>query len=281
MSATRTSLRERADRLRALHQGPEMLVLVNAWDAASAAVVEAAGFPAVATTSAGVAFSLGVPDGQVLTRDEMLAAVERIARAVRVPVTADVEAGYGTDANAAATTARALLAADAVGMNLEDYTDAGARLFELGLQVERIRAIREVGAAAGVPIVINARTDVFQAAEVPPDRKLAESVRRGNAYLAAGADCVFVPFIYDATAIGVLARELAGPLNIIAVPTAPPLAELARLGVRRVSLGSGPMRAALGRLRRIAVELKGGGSYASFAEDAIPYAELQKLFDAR
>lgn len=281
MSATRTSLRERADRLRTLHQGPEMLVLVNAWDGASAAVVEAAGFPAVATSSAGVAFSLGVPDGQVLTRDEMLAAVERIARAVRVPVTADVEAGYGTDANAAATTARALLAADAVGMNLEDYTDAGARLFELGLQVERIRAIREVGAAAGVPIVINARTDVFQAAEVPPDRKLAESVRRGNAYLAAGADCVFVPFIYDATAIGVLARELAGPLNIIAVPTAPPLAELARLGVRRVSLGSGPMRAALGRLRRIAVELKGGGSYASFAEDAIPYAELQKLFDAR
>jgi len=275
------SLRERADRLRALHQGPDLLILVNAWDAASAAVVEAAGFPAVATSSAGVAFSLGVPDGQVLTRDEMLAAVGRIARTVRVPVTADVEAGYGTDANAAAATAQALLAADAAGMNLEDYTDAGARLFALELQVERIRAIREVGAAAGVHIVINARTDVYQAAEVPADRKLAETVRRGNAYLAAGADCVFVPFLYDGPTIGTLSREIAGPLNILAVPTAPPLAELARLGVRRVSLGSGPMRAAMGRLRRIAQELKAGGSYTSFTEDAIPYAEMQKLVEER
>jgi len=211
----------------------------------------------------------------------MLAAVRRIARTVRVPVTADLEAGYGSDANAAAATARALLAADAVGLNLEDYTDAGARLFDLGLQEERIRAIREVGAAAGVPIVINARTDVFQAAEVPAERKLAETVRRGNAYLAAGADCVFVPFLHDAPAIGTLARELAGPLNILAVPAAPPLGELARLGVRRVSLGSGPMRAAMGRLRRIARELKAGGSYASFTEDAIPYAEMQKLFEER
>jgi len=138
-----------------------------------------------------------------------------------------------------------------------------------------------VSAAAGVPIVINARTDVFQAAEVPADRKLVETVRRGNAYLEAGADCVFVPFLYDAPAIGALARELAGPLNILAVPSAPPLAELRRLGVRRVSLGSGPMRAAMGRVRRIARELKAGGNYTSFTEDAIPYAEMQQLFEAR
>ncbi|HEY6809461.1 MAG TPA: isocitrate lyase/phosphoenolpyruvate mutase family protein [Gemmatimonadales bacterium] len=281
MSAARASLRERAERLRALHQGPEPLVLVNAWDAASAALVEAAGFPAVATSSAGVANSLGVPDGEALTREEMLGVVARIARTVRVPVTADVEAGYGTDAGAAAATARALLQADAVGMNLEDSRDRGARLFGLELQVERIRAVREVGAAGGVPIVINARTDVFQVAEVPAAQKVAETVRRGNAYLHAGADCVFVPFLYDAPTIGAVVRGIAGPVNILAVPGAPPLAELAGLGVRRVSLGSGPMRAAMGRLRRIARDIKAGGGYASFTEDAISYAEMQKLFENR
>jgi 2-methylisocitrate lyase-like PEP mutase family enzyme len=281
VSVERTSPRERAERLRRLHRGPELLVLVNAWDAGSAALVEAAGFPVVATSSAGVANSLGVPDGQVLTRDEMLGVVRRITRTVAVPVTADVEGGYGADAHAAAETARAVLAADAVGMNLEDSIDRTGRLFDVGLQAERIRAVREVGAAAGVPIVINARTDVFQAAEVPAERRVAETARRGNAYLEAGADCVFVPFLYDAPTIGAVVREIAGPVNILAVPGAPPLAELAGLGVRRVSLGSGPMRAAMGRLRRIALDMKAGGSYASFTEDAIPYPELQQLLEGR
>ncbi len=271
-----TSQRAQAEAFRQLHHGPAILVLPNAWDVATARLVEAAGFPAVATTSAGIAWAHGYPDGERISRAEMLAMVRRIAAAVRVPVTADMEAGYGATAEAAAVTAREVIAAGAIGLNLEDGANEGT-LMDLALHVERIRAAREAGAAAGVPIVVNARTDAFEVKEWTPAQRFAEAVRRGNAYHAAGADGLFVPHVSDAETIGRLARELTGPLNVIAGPPAPPLGELARLGVRRASLGPRVTQAALGLVRRVLEELRERGTYTAMAELLVPFAELQRL----
>jgi 2-methylisocitrate lyase-like PEP mutase family enzyme len=268
-------LRERAEALRRLHAGPRVLVLANAWDVASARLVETAGFPAIATSSAGVAFALGYPDGERISRAEMLDMVRRIARAVKAPVTADVEAGYGTIAEAAAETARGVIAAGAVGMNLEDA--AGGRLLSLELQVERIRAVRAAGEAAGVALVINARTDAFGVEEIAKGQRAAEAVRRANAYLKAGADCAFVPFVSDRETIGRLAREIQGPLNVLGTPDTPPVAELERLGVRRVSVGGGLARAAWGRARSLALEIQEKGTFEGLREGTVTYAEMQRL----
>ena len=268
--------RDRAAAFRTLHAGPGILVLPNAWDVATARIVEAAGFPAIATTSAGVAWALGYPDGERISRGEMLEVVRRITAAVRVPVTADVEAGYGPTPEAAATTAAGVIAAGAVGLNLEDGTSGGA-LLDAALHAERIRAVREAGARGGVPLVINARTDAFDVNEWEPSRRFDEAVRRANAYRAAGADCLFVPHVSDGATIGRLAREIAGPLNVIAGPPAPTIPELARLGVRRASLGPRLVQAALGLVRRAALELHERGTYDTMADLLIPFAELQRL----
>lgn len=270
--------RDRAERLRQLHLAPRLLVLPNAWDVASAKVIEAAGASAVATSSAGVAYALGYPDGQRISREEMLDMVRRIAAAVQVPVSADVEAGYGDTEEAASATARAVVAAGAVGMNLEDSGESG-ELLALDLQLARIRAVRSASEAAGVPLVLNARTDAFAARALAGEARVGEAVRRGNAFLAAGADCVFVPFVSDQEIIARLAREIRGPLNILASPASPPLGDLERIGVRRVSVGSTIARAAYGLARSSAVELL-RGRYPDFAS-AIPYAELQALLASR
>jgi 2-methylisocitrate lyase-like PEP mutase family enzyme len=268
--------REHAESLRRLHAGPGILVLPNVWDVATARLVDEAGFAAIATTSAGVAWALGYPDGERIGRDEMLEAVRRIAAAVRVPVTADVEAGYGTTPEAAAETARGVIAAGAVGLNLEDGTPDGD-LLDLDLHVERVRAVRTAGASAGVPIVVNARTDAFEVKAWDAGRRFVEAVRRANAYRAAGADCLFVPHVSDADTIGRLAREIDGPLNVIAGPPAPPIRELERLGVRRASLGPRVVQAALGLVRRTVAELRDRGTYDSMADLLIPFTELQRL----
>ncbi len=271
-----TSQRRRAEAFRELHAGPRLLILPNAWDVVTARLVEATGFPAIATTSAGIAWALGYPDGERISRGEMLAVVRRISSAVRVPVTADVEAGYGSTPAAAAETARGVIAAGAVGLNLEDGTRAGD-LLDAELQVERIRAARAAGAAARVPLVINARTDAFDVKAWDPAHRFAEAVRRATAYHAAGADCLFVPHVSDGETIGRLAQALPGPLNVIAGPPAPPLGELERLGVRRASLGPRVVQAALGTVRRVVVELRQRGTYEALTDLMIPFAELQQL----
>jgi 2-methylisocitrate lyase-like PEP mutase family enzyme len=274
-----SELKRKAERLRALHAGPRILVLCNAWDAASARIVEEAGFPAVATTSAGIANMLGYPDGQKISREQMAAAVAVVTRAVRVPVTADMEAGYGSTPESAAETARAAIAAGAVGMNFEDAIEE-RDLFDIGLQVERIRAARAAAEQAGVPLVINARTDVYLAQIGEPAGRFDHAVRRANAYRQAGADCLFVPGVSEAALIGRLVRGIDGPINILAGAAAPPIAELERLGVRRVSIGSGPMRATMTLFRAIARELADQGTYTSFTRDVMTYAEANRLFEA-
>ncbi len=271
--------RRKAERLRGLHHGDQPLVLPNAWDAASARLFEAAGYPAIATTSAGVAYACGYADGERITRKAMLAAVERIVRAVAVPVTADLEAGYGAGPGAAARTAELLVATGAVGLNLEDARGRSRRsLVPEPAQAERVRAVRDAAARTGVPVVINARTDAFHF--LGPEAALEEAVRRGNAYLEAGADCVFVPFVRDAATIAALVKGIAGPLNILGGPGAPAVAELAALGVRRISVGSSVMRATLGLARRVAAELREQGTFDLIGEWAIPFEEMQRLFTA-
>lgn len=260
---------EKADRFAALHS--EFLVLPNAWDVATARVFEDAGFPAIATTSAGIAFSLGYPDGEKIPRDEMLAVVARIARGVAVPVSADLEGGYGDPV----ATAKAAAAAGAIGMNLEDL--ASGRADALRSLEEQAAIIRDIS-ALHLPLVLNARTDVYLANIGDAATQFARAVERLNAYQAAGAHSLFVPGVRDVSTIRDLVRAVHGPLNILATAGAPDLQELQRLGVARVSVGSGPMRAALGLTRRIAEEMRDQRTYRDMVEGAIPYADVSQLF---
>jgi 2-methylisocitrate lyase-like PEP mutase family enzyme len=257
--------------LRKLHQGPRILVLANAWDVASARIFEEAGFPAIATSSAGVANCLGYPDGERISRDEMIGMVQRIAGALLVPVTADVENGYGD----ALLTARAVVDAGGAGMNLEDVAKAHDPNSLVGL-AEQVRIIGKIRAATD--LVINARTDVFLLSIGDPATRFDRAVERANAYLKAGADCAFVPGVRDAETIGRLAKAINGPLNILAMAGVPPVAELERLGVRRVSIGSGPMRAVMGLTRRIANELRDQGTFTSMTDQAMIYTDANRLF---
>ena len=272
--------RKKAEAFRALHRGPGALLLTNVWDVASARLVEEAGFAAIATTSAGIAFAQGFPDGQRIPRERMIAAVAGIATAVRVPVSADVEAGYGQRPEDAGGTARNVIEAGAVGINFEDATgEADFPLTELSLQRERIRAVRETADRLGVPLVLNARTDVYLAQVGEPNRRYDEAVRRLTAFYDAGADCVFVPGVRDAETIRRIIADLKCPVNILGVPGAPSVAELIAMGVKRISLGSGPMRATMGFLRRLVDEVKAEGTY-QLMEGAPSHAEMNRLMSA-
>ena len=270
-------LREKAERLRALHRPGRPLVLVNVWDCATARILEESGAPAIATTSAGIAFAYGYPDGQKIPPERMLEAVARTCGSVRVPVTADLEAGYGNSPEELHRTAAGMLDAGAVGLNLEDHVgEPEDPLVPLSLQLEKIRAVREAGERSGVPIVINARTDSYLRGLGSKDEMFAETLRRGEAYRGAGADCIFVPGLTDPAVIGDVVRRLGCPVNVLAVAGSPPIPELARLGVARVSLGSGPMRATLSLLRRLADELAKSGTYSAL-EGIVPHASVNTL----
>jgi 2-methylisocitrate lyase-like PEP mutase family enzyme len=270
-------LKSKADALRALHLGGSILVLANAWDVASALVLEHAGAKAIATTSAGIAFALGYPDGQRISREEMLGTIERMARAVRVPLTADVESGYGERPEDAAETARGVIAAGAVGLNLEDGTDDAVHpLVDLSLAVEKIRAVCEVGHQAGVPLLVNARTDVYLNQVGAPVGRFHEAMRRAIAFREAGANCIFLPGLSDSETIARFARELQCPINILVGPGSPTIHELQKLGVARVSLGSKTMLAAVTTARRVLEELLHAGSYNSL-EGILSYGEMTKL----
>jgi 2-methylisocitrate lyase-like PEP mutase family enzyme len=268
--------KSKAQLLRRLHRGPRILVLPNAWDAASARIFETAGFSAIATTSGGVSASLGFSDGEKAPRAEMLAAIHRIARSLAVPVTADIEAGYGAKPRDVAATVKGVIAAGAVGINLEDGRGAGKALRDIGEQAERIRAAREAGSKAGVPLVINARCDVYVRRVGEESERLEHTVARARVYFEAGADCVF-PILAPGGAIAALAREIEGPINVMVDAGTAPIAELERLGVARVSFGSGPMRAAMATARAIAQEIAQHGSYETLLRDPIPSAEINQM----
>ena len=273
---------QKAEQFRKLHHGPPMLLLPNAWDVASARILEECGHPAMATSSAAVAFSLGYQDGQRISRDEMLAVCGRIARAVNIPVTADLEAGYGTTVKDMVETVKAAIGAGVIGMNLEDVTDEDeSSLVDLSLHVEKIRAIVETAKSLGVSFVLNARTDIYLMPIGPEATQFERTVERLRAYRDAGAACLFAPGLYDRETIAKLVKAVEAPLNILANPACPPIAELEKMGVARVSAGSGIMRAAMGLVRRIGKEMLESRSVEAMFAGTIPHAELNRMMPPR
>ena len=323
-SHTSATLPQKASRLLELHHGSQPLILINAWDAASAAMVEHCGLPAIATSSAAMANALGFPDGQYLPWPQMLEAVARVCRAVKVPVTADIESGFAANVTALETSITQIIQAGAVGVNLEDVMPAhpdlqsadlqspdvqhgnakttgsknaapvrhGNPLFPLPEQIARIQATRRTGNTARIHLVINARTDAYWQAGVAPAEAMRNTLERAKAYLQAGADCIFIPGLRNPDHIKTVIDYLrANPppvdplpadhgepaINILAGPGVPSIPELAKLGVKRISYGSGPHRSAMGLLRRIADEARTAGTFKALTEGAVPYEEINGL----
>ena len=272
------TLVDRAERLQALIDAPETLVLPNIWDVAGARIVAEAEYPVIATSSAGIAWSLGYPDGERISREIMLFMVCRIAASVDLPVTADMEAGYGEAPEAVAETVTATLQAGAIGANIEDSASqtAGHPLLDFDLSVARIRAARAAADASGVPFVINARTDGFFGGG--REDAFEESVRRANAYLEEGAGCVFVPFVRDADTIHKLVEAIDGPVNILANPAAPSIPEMQQMGVARVSVGGLFSLMTYARIGAACIELRETGT-CGWAEGAILHPKMNALMD--
>jgi 2-methylisocitrate lyase-like PEP mutase family enzyme len=276
VSFDRSTVASRRRAFRALHGGPAILVLPNAWDVISARVYEEAGFPAVATSSAGLANSLGYADGNVLDIELHLATLERLVRALDVPLSADVESGYAADTGSLAAFVRRLAATGVAGYNLEDIRDEG-ELYEVDVARERVGAARE----AAPDLFLNARTDVYLAQIGPQETRFERTVERLHAFAEAGADGVFVPGVADAETIGKLAAAAPLPLNVLAGPQVPDAAALQRLGVHRVSVGSSAMRRTLGVLREIAHELRDSGTFTFTRQPSVSYADANALLRER
>jgi 2-methylisocitrate lyase-like PEP mutase family enzyme len=270
VDAATVAARRRA--FRALHQGPELLIIPNGWDVVTSRIFEEAGFPAVATSSAAVANALGYPDGNALDVDLHLATIERIVRALNVPVSADVESGYSSDTEALGEFITRLAATGVAGYNLEDVKGDG-ELYPLDVAVARVRAAR----AAAPDVFLNARTDIYLMGIGPEETRLGRTLERLDAFADAGADGVFVPGVMDPIEIGKLSIGTRRPLNVLAGPNTPDRRTLQALRVNRVSVGSGPMRRTLGVLRAIAQELRDAGTFSYTREPSVPYDELNAL----
>jgi len=280
---TPSTSRQKAETLHRLHHDGKPLLLVNAWDAASARVLEQAGASVIATTSAGMAWSLGYADGEKLPRNELIAACARICRVVRVPVTVDIERGFGRNTDEVCTLVRALIDLGVVGVNIEDgVAPETRRLLPAQALCEHVGGLRALAAQANVPLFINARTDVYLATHDQPARRFEQAMERARLFASAGADGIFVPGMDQPDEISRFARALEQPLNVYAgYPGVPAIDALAAAGVRRVSLGCGPLQSALGLLGRIAAEVFTLGRYDTMARDMLAASDLNRLFAPR
>jgi len=268
---------EKAEVFRRLHRGKRILILPNAWDVASARMFEESSFPAVATSSAGMMVSLGYPDGERIDRKEFVAAIRKIAAALSVPLSADIVRGFGPTPKEVVGTVKSVLDAGAVGINIEDAVHETKQLVAVKAQVETLKALRDLRDSHDVPFLINARTDALLHATGSAEDKLAEAVRRGIAYRDAGADCIYPMGLTDAESIGVFVRALQFPVNVMVRKGLPPVADLEKLGVARISLGPYASYAAMGLLKRASAELLQRGTYDGWLEGAITYDELNRL----
>jgi 2-methylisocitrate lyase-like PEP mutase family enzyme len=267
-----------AEKFRNMHRGPGLLLLPNAWDAISARIFAAAGFPAIATTSGGVSWALGYADGEAAPWPEVVAATARIVRVVAVPVTADIEAGFGDTPEAVGTSISEIIQAGAVGVNLEDGTPREtAPIRTIADAARRIAAAREAARAAAVPIVINARTDLYLRNIGDPAARFDEAIERGKAYLAAGADCFYPIGLRDTATMARLVKALAAPININVRAGSPSVAELEALGVIRASTASAVALMAASTIRQVAEELKATGRFDSL-NPAMTQSDTQRLF---
>ena len=267
--------KEKAELFLKFHQDKEILVLLNSWDIGSSKLIEASGYKAIATTSMGIAAALGYPDCQVIQLSEMIGVITGIVKAVQVPVTVDIEAGYGNNLNEIIESVKKIIATGIVGINIEDSIDLNPVLIDEVEFCERISAIRALSNSLDFHLVINARTDSFYTSPGSSQEKLSESIKRGNKYREAGADCIFVQPVSEKETIATLVKEINAPINILANPTigsGSPLSisELQDLGVARVSLGSGLMKATLALIKKIADELTEKGTYDILLDTLTP-----------
>ncbi len=269
--------KERAEAFRALHHRKHILILPNAWDVPSARIFEEAGFPAIATSSAGLMVSLGYQDGETIPKQEFFSAVERIAKVLSVPLTVDAVSGFGETPTEAASTVLSLIKIGAIGINIEDLQHTTGSLLSLEEQVEKLKAIRKLDDSTGIPLVINARTDALRHAAGDDEARLNEAIRRSQAYRDAGADCVYPMGLTDATSISTFVKALDFPVNVMVRRDLPPIKELERMGVARVSFGPAASYAAMGFLKRAAAEVLEKGTYESLVEGALTYDELNQL----
>jgi 2-methylisocitrate lyase-like PEP mutase family enzyme len=267
--------KEKAEMFLKFHQDKELLVLLNSWDIGSSKLIEASGYKAIATTSMGIAASLGYPDGQIIQLSEMIEAITGIVNGVQVPVTVDIEAGYGNNLNEIIDSVKKIIATGIVGINIEDSLDLNPELIDEMEFCERISAIRSLSNSLGFHLVINARTDSFYTSSGSPQEKLSESIRRGNKYREAGADCIFIQPVWEKETISTLVKEINAPINILSNPgigagLPPSVRELQDLGVARLSLGSSLMKATLALIKKVADELSEKGTYNNLLDSLTP-----------
>jgi len=271
--------KEKAELFLKLHHDEDVLVLLNSWDPGSSKLVEACGFKAVATTSMGISASLGYPDCQAIQFTEMLEAVKKISRSVTLPVTVDIEGGFGRDIKQIVNNIEKVISTGVVGINIEDSVNLNPKLMDESEFCERISAIRKLSDSRGIHLVINARTDAFITASGTPEECLVESIKRGNKYREAGADCIFVPNVVQADMISALVKEISAPINILSNPTnaaglAPPVNQLKDLGVARLSVGSSVMKSTLLLIKNIAEEMLQKGSFDNLSKASTPASEV-------
>ena len=268
---------EKAEAFRRLHDKNGILVLPNAWDVPSARIFEDEGFLAVATSSAGMLVSLGYPDGEGIPFSEFVYAVGRIARVLSVPLSVDVVGGFGDSPEEVARSVKVVIEAGAVGINIEDFEHSSKRLLPVERQLERLRGLIRLRKETGIPFVINARTDAIRFAAGGEGAKMREAVRRARAYRDLGVDCVYPMGLSGADSISAFVKALDFPINVMVRMGLPPVPELKRLGVARVSFGPSASYAALGLLRRASREVRGKGTYENLTEGAITFDELNAL----
>jgi 2-methylisocitrate lyase-like PEP mutase family enzyme len=275
--------KEKAELFLKYHYDKEILVLLNSWDTGSSKLIEACGYKAIATTSMGIAASLGQPDCQVIQLSEMIESITGIVNGVKVPVTADIEAGYGRNINEMVDSIKRIIATGIVGINIEDSIDLNPVLMDEMEFCERISAIRALSDSLGFHLVINARTDSFYTSEGSAREKLSESIKRGNKYREAGADCIFIQPVWERETIATLVKEINAPINILANPKVgvglpPSVRELQDLGVARLSLGSGLMKATLALIKKVADELSEKGTYNILLNSMTPLTEASLAY---
>lgn len=267
--------KQKAELFLKFHHDKEILVLLNSWDIGSSKLIEACGYKAIATTSMGIAASLGYPDCQVIQLHEMIDAITGIVNAINVPVTVDIEAGYGNNLEEIIDSVKKFIATGIVGINIEDSIDLNPILIDEMEFCERISAIRALSDSLGFHLVINTRTDSFYTSQGSTREKLSESIRRGNKYREAGADCIFIQPVWEKETISTLVKEINAPINILANPgigagLPPSVPELQDLGVARLSLGSSLMKATLALIKKVADELSNNGTYNLLSDTLTP-----------
>jgi len=276
--------KEKAEQFLKFHHDKEILVLLNSWDIASSKIIEASGYKAIATTSMGIAASLGYPDCQIIQLWEMIDAISGIVKSVQAPVSVDIEAGYGKNLNEIIDSVGKIIATGIVGINIEDSIDLDPNLVDEMEFCERISAIRALSDSLGFHLVINARTDSFYTSSGSHQEKLSESIKRGNKYREAGADCIFVQPVSDKETIATLVREIDAPINILSNPgigagiLPPSVQELQDLGVARLSHGSGLMKGTLALIKKVADELSQKGTYTILLDSLTPLPDAAMAY---